>query len=727
VKIPALAKEIIDELEAQKPGETKGRLQIGVGRNLEQPVILNRQTVPATEWTNLANGWRSWSLKVELPGALGMRLHLEDVSLPKGIRIVVYDPSKTDTNASPITAESLGGQRELWTETRFCDSVMVECQAAPGVDTALASFTLRELSHIYTIPSSAGNHKAAIGSCDNDVTCFPEWSAQAAGVARLSYVDGGGTYLCTGCLLATTDPSPRDFFLTAHHCITSQRTASTLELYWLYQTSVCNGDPPGILSVPHTSGGADLVAASLLSDFTLLRLHQAAPPGTTHLTWSTSSPSDGEVLVGIHHPDGQFKRLSQGQYIGSDIYFWHVQWFSGVTEPGSSGSPLFNANHEVIGQLTGGFNGPGSSCDNPSAPDEYGRFDVTFPLVKPWIGMGFGSNGFVPLKAVYDGLFFDTAGGVDPATSGSFVLATTSKGRFSGKMQSGSGRYSFTGELDANGGGEARINRGPQRGWTLQIQIDPAAGDTVTGTVGDGNWTAELAGNRAVFDGKTGIAPQQGLYTMMILGSHGSTTEPGGDSYGTLRVDAAGRVRVAGALSDGTRFSQVATVSKDGAWPLYVPFSSGQGSLFGWLTFASDGSQDLVGDVTWTKPAVPRAKYYEPGFKVRTSAMGTIYSAPPKGVPIMNLSTGMLTLDGGNLTQSISDPIAIGANSRVTDLGGNKLSLTFSLDTGLLRGRITDPATSKTKSFGGVVLQKQNSAVGCFLGTTESGWVKLTP
>ncbi|MEY3199291.1 MAG: hypothetical protein RJA13_1249, partial [Bacteroidota bacterium] len=40
-----------------------------------------------------------------------------------------------------------------------------------------------------------------------------------------------------------------------------------------------------------------------------------------------------------------------------------------TTEGGSSGSPLFDQNHRIIGQLWGG----GASCSNLSSPDYYGR------------------------------------------------------------------------------------------------------------------------------------------------------------------------------------------------------------------------------------------------------------------------------------------------------------------------------------------------------------------
>jgi hypothetical protein len=49
---------------------------------------------------------------------------------------------------------------------------------------------------------------------------------------------------------------------------------------------------------------------------------------------------------------------------------WTVEWDRNTTtEGGSSGSPLFDQNHRIIGQLWGG----GASCSNLSSPDYYGR------------------------------------------------------------------------------------------------------------------------------------------------------------------------------------------------------------------------------------------------------------------------------------------------------------------------------------------------------------------
>ena len=57
---------------------------------------------------------------------------------------------------------------------------------------------------------------------------------------------------------------------------------------------------------------------------------------------------------------------------------WRVSWNDGVTEGGSSGSPLFDQNNRVIGQLHGGY----SACNSSDMRDWYGCF------YRSWTGGG---------------------------------------------------------------------------------------------------------------------------------------------------------------------------------------------------------------------------------------------------------------------------------------------------------------------------------------------------
>jgi hypothetical protein len=87
--------------------------------------------------------------------------------------------------------------------------------------------------------------------------------------------------------------------------------------------------------------------------------------------------------TGIHHPSGDVKKIcfdedgpTQGNQGGAAV--WYIsEWEAGVTEGGSSGSPLFDQNHRIIGQLYGGFAACAGAVNNGQA-DWYGRFNVSW-------------------------------------------------------------------------------------------------------------------------------------------------------------------------------------------------------------------------------------------------------------------------------------------------------------------------------------------------------------
>jgi hypothetical protein len=56
------------------------------------------------------------------------------------------------------------------------------------------------------------------------------------------------------------------------------------------------------------------------------------------------------------------------------------QWEHGVTEPGSSGSPLFDNNHRIIGQLYGGAAACAGDVINNGQLDYYGRINESYTL-----------------------------------------------------------------------------------------------------------------------------------------------------------------------------------------------------------------------------------------------------------------------------------------------------------------------------------------------------------
>ncbi len=373
----------IREEDAQKTDLSKGARRISVRRELPQPLVagFGKGEVP---WQTLPDGSSLWTASVESVSALGLRLHFTGVNLPPGAVLVIFNADNPNEVSPPYDLGRLGARNQFWTETVFASRVTIECVLPSGVAPAEARFTVANLMHRYTGLTFGGPEKAA-DPCNEDVTCHSDWSQTAVAVAGIGAIQDSGELFCTGCLLNDSAPADgTDYFLTANHCVGSQVEADDLEFYWFYQTSQCNGPVPNPGMVPRTSGGADLLAGSddaLRNDFTFLRLREPTPGGVTYAGWSTAALNDGDSVVSIHHPDGDYKRISFGNRLAAESQYHRVMWTLGVTEPGSSGSPLFDAQQRVIGQLYGGV----SACDNPQGSDIYGRFDRTYPLIENWL------------------------------------------------------------------------------------------------------------------------------------------------------------------------------------------------------------------------------------------------------------------------------------------------------------------------------------------------------
>ena len=367
----------------------KGRARVGLRRRLPEPV---GAPVAGGAWALGTDGTRVWSAHLESVDALALRVHLEAVDLSGGAELRVYPADDPADLLGPFDAAGQEDRTELWTPSVVGPAVVLECRVPPGA--ALPSFRITEVTHRYLPlgdddPARAATATAkAAASCHVDVSCEPAWATTALSVAGIGSVGVVGEVFCTGCLLNDLDESPKtDYLLTADHCLFNQSEADSAEFYWKFQTPVCNGTAPGAASVPRTVGGATILSArnrSTGNDHCFVRLRNPVPAGVTYAGWNSDPPVVGEVLAGIHHPQGAFKRISLGLLQSEDSDYRTVRWTRGVTEEGSSGSPLFNARQQVIGQLWGGESD--CSISDPLLQlDQYGRFNVTFPLVRRWL------------------------------------------------------------------------------------------------------------------------------------------------------------------------------------------------------------------------------------------------------------------------------------------------------------------------------------------------------
>lgn len=339
----------------------------------------------------------------------------------------------------------------------------------------------------------------------------------------------------------------------------------------------------------------------------------------------------------------------------------------------------------------------------------------------------FVPNPFRALAGSYHGLFFDT-NSVSHGSSGDFVLKVTDRGTYSASLRAGGFKLSTSGQFDPGGRAENLIPRRNTNKLHVVWLLAADGPDAVTGTVSNELWFAHLAGDRAVFS-KTNPCVHAGRYTMVWPGRVGDEFVPGGSSYGALVVSSNGVLSMKGYLADQTSFSHKGQLSRDGFWPFYVPLYSAKGSLFSWLAFAGGATNNIQGLLHWTKPVVSGAKFYSAGFATnRSEILGSRYTPPSGTDAILKLADGVLTLQGGNLAEGLTNAFQMGAPARFTNSGPHLLKLSFSASSGLFKGSLlTTNSGSKTITLTGAVVQNTTNGFGFFAGTNQTGAVLLAP
>lgn len=259
------------------------------------------------------------------------------------------------------------------------------------------------------------------GACNNNVICpvGDDWRDEIASVAMITV---GGSGICTGTLINNCAQDGTPYFLTADHCTGGGTSGWTFRFNWDSPQCASNLNGP----TNQTVSGCSLLASSGGSDVALLQLNSTPPPtyNVYYAGWDVSGTAPTSS-VAIHHPSGDVKKISfennpstTGSFGGAQC--WHIAaWDDGTTEPGSSGSGLWNQDHRLIGQLYGGQ----ANCSN-NVNDYYGRLDVSYPLLDEWLGnCGTVLDGWDP-NGTPDGLdaALQSLSGIDDSYCGSNTI-----------------------------------------------------------------------------------------------------------------------------------------------------------------------------------------------------------------------------------------------------------------------------------------------------------------
>ena len=354
-------------------------------------------------WINRKNT-STWEFKIKSKGAKSLNLTFADFYLPEGASLSI---AKDHKNSRPIVFTSVDNDShgQLWTPLFRTDQLKLKL-TSPTHLVAQTQLHLTKINHGFR--DAGANFKISSntsGSCQIDVICSAKDNSDYGPIIDIyrDQIESVGAFTlngidtCSGALINNTNNDLRPLFLTAEHCGISPSNAASMVVYWNYENSFCReigsnvngriGDGP----TTQFNTGAVLRAEYAPTDFALVELDDPVKPEHSpfYAGWNRS-PQNPELTVGVHHPGISEKRISFylnpttiTEFLGaspdSDENFLRIsKWNFGTTEPGSSGSPLFDDKGRIVGQLTGGY----SECGKDLGPDYYGR------LFKSWIGGG---------------------------------------------------------------------------------------------------------------------------------------------------------------------------------------------------------------------------------------------------------------------------------------------------------------------------------------------------
>ena len=373
-------------------------------------------------WTTQPDGSRKWQIVISAPGAEAISYLFE--------KFVLY-------GGSTLRIQNLGGQ-DVHPMLTSNDVEFHQMQNAALCGGTTHLLTLTEPAYttpseiyidriMYNYRSTGFESEEKINEsdpCEVNVNCSPvgdTWQEEKRGVARIYVVEGNQAGWCSGSLINNTAQNCKPYFLTALHCGVASTAANMNQwkFYFRYEAVACtNPTTVGTLANYFVNGCLRIAdsadgGGNSGSDFLLVKLGNANNENTVinnlksanfNAYWNgwNASPTPTTGGASIHHPAGDIKKIStfngntvSTQWGSATGSHWRVTWTAnanghGVTEGGSSGSPLFDAaSGNIIGTLTGGS----SYCTALNAPDQYGKMafhwtnngTTAIEQLKPWL------------------------------------------------------------------------------------------------------------------------------------------------------------------------------------------------------------------------------------------------------------------------------------------------------------------------------------------------------
>ncbi len=351
-------------------------------------VQVNKGINDAGTWTELSDGSKIWRLKLSCPDARALAVNYDDFQLPEGGELYLYNENKKQVIGA-FTSFNNSETGVFATQMIQGEKVTLEYYQPEWVN-EMPGLNISHIGYIYRNVSFKFSSEGERGAwwCMINVACEEgdNWRDEIKGAAKILMYIQGSYYLCSGSLINNTSWDREPYFLTAAHCGENSSSSDRNQwvFYFKYQASTCDGNyGPSNKTVTGASlKGWDHSHGNNGSDFYLLLLNSQVPTSYDpfYNGWDRRDvPGDSGVC--IHHPAGDIKKIStydqmvSSSWSGGSETHWRVWWIEtengkSVIQGGSSGSPIFNQDKRILGDLTGTY--VGNSCESPR-PAMFGK------------------------------------------------------------------------------------------------------------------------------------------------------------------------------------------------------------------------------------------------------------------------------------------------------------------------------------------------------------------
>ena len=380
--------------------KTVDRWQVSQGAPLKVGVLLPTDLTidNAGSWNTLPDGKRVWRLQVQAKDAIALMLSFRDFYIPENGKLFIYSSDKTHLIGA-FTHHTNPPTKEYATEFLAGDKIILEYEAGisenehPRIAIDAVGYGY---NHLHVSRTMADTGPGTSGSCMVNINCEEgeAWQTEKNGICQMTLPIGNYIYICSGALVNNTAEDLKPYILSAFHCIdldipVTEKNLNKYTFYFHFEHTGCENNSS--IASYRTITGCKKIAGIPLdggSDGLLLLLNQTIPEhyNAYYNGWDRSNTA-AQSGVGIHHPSGDYMKISTFNKVartstwygidnikGAPNAHWNVvfeQTANGhaVTEGGSSGSPLFNQNKQIVGTLSGGS----SSCEKPNGANTYGK------------------------------------------------------------------------------------------------------------------------------------------------------------------------------------------------------------------------------------------------------------------------------------------------------------------------------------------------------------------